>query len=542
MITSWTNEDIEAILIQLNHQNLPFGKYEFSALGQGLCLLGKGASANVYEAFQKGKTKNEYAIKVIGFGNRHVDSNSFVNSIEAQKELGIYENHVVKIFDFIELRVWIEGEHEVSRVQKIDPYETDRPEGNYLHLQFVLMEKIAPVLSGNRLGHKLSPYKLASYDEQEIIKLAYDIGTAIYSAHKKKLIHRDIKLENIFYTPRGGRYKLGDFGIARTTDDGLASTVAFTKGYGAPEVVGTLDDKYDCTADIYSFGIMLYVLLNEMRFPESNNYHPNVMQYVQGYSAPEPMNGSDDLVKIVLKMISFDPDDRYQSMEEVLNELDKLKYGERVKYQREHRNSALVLGAAFAIIGSVFWKLSFAPEMVLELSALTYLLCTVGIGISIFQIVRKKTDFLSIGIIGVGVLAANITYLMMRNRSLFVTDFYEYRWMAVLLLSLAVVLLFLHCVLGERIESLTKRYLSKNIYWIMVGLYYIFLILLSDSGNIVGESTFHLFSWIFGKDTMDWVRTWNPGLVGIFGVAFCILWVAREGILLFIEKKWEMKG
>ena len=109
--------------------------------------------------------------------------------------------------------------------------------------------------------------------------MAYDIGLALKEAHLKNIIHRDIKLENIFYSDSDHRYKLGDFGISCITDDGMASTVAFTKGYGAPEVVGTLEDKYDCTADIYSFGMTLYVLINKLRFPSSKNYHPNIEQY-----------------------------------------------------------------------------------------------------------------------------------------------------------------------------------------------------------------------------------------------------------------------
>ena len=290
MMNYWTNEDMEAILIQLNHQSLPFRKYEFSALGEGLSLLGSGASANVYEAVTKDKKKTSAAIKVIGFGSRHVDSEAFRHSVEAQRNLGLFENNVVKIHDSIELRVWIEGEHDVVKVEKTGVFDETEPEGHFLHLQFILMEKISPVFSPKKFKNKLFPDKLETYDEKEMLKLAYDIGTAINHAHKNNLIHRDIKLENIFYEPRGEHYKLGDFGIARTTDNGMASTVAFTKGYGAPEVVGTLEDKYDYTADIYSFGMMLYVLLNDIRFPGSENYHPNVCQYVQGYIPPDPMN------------------------------------------------------------------------------------------------------------------------------------------------------------------------------------------------------------------------------------------------------------
>ena len=571
MMNSWTNEDIEAILVQLNNQNLPFKKYEFSALGEGLSLLGSGASANVYEAIAKGKKKKEYAIKVIGFGSKHVDSESFRNSVEAQTNLGLFENNIVKIHDSIEIRVWIEGEHTVSKTEKIDSNEETKPEGCFLHLQFILMEKISPIFVTNRFKHKLIPHKLEIYDEKEILKLSYDIGTALERAHKMKLIHRDIKLENIFYDLKGEHYKLGDFGIARTTDDGLASTVAFTKGYGAPEVVGTLEDKYDYTADIYSFGMILYVLLNEIRFPESENYHPNVYQYVQGYIPPEPVNGSDEFVRIILKMISFDPDDRYQSMEEVLNEFEKLKYGHRVKYQREHKSTALVLGTTFVLIGFAIWKLSFAADMELDFSVWTYIFCALCVGKSVLKIMKKKTGLVSTGIFGIGMyilisagfswwklllliiiaafsdvitgvlgggaIVANITYLIMNAKSFMVGDFYEYRWMAVLLLSLGVILLFLHYLLGDRSEQIAKVYFEKNSFWITATLFYAVLFLAERSLAITNGFFLNLYEWMFGQKNIDWIMSWNPRLVGICGTFFCIIWMVRECFLVFIEKK-----
>lgn len=246
MLTAWTSEDIESILGQLNNQNLPFRKYAFTSENGRLVLLGKGSSANVYRAETRTKQKSGYAIKVIGFGDKHVQPESFCTSVEVQRELGLLQDNVVKIYDAVELRVWIEDDHTVTKVEKINPYEEEEiVPGNFLYLQFILMEELTPVFVDNGFGKPLlRPRMLASFDEKEILKLAYDIGTALSGAHAEKLIHRDVKLENIFCTADGGHYKLGDFGIARTADDGLASTVAFTKGYGAPEVVGTLEGDH----------------------------------------------------------------------------------------------------------------------------------------------------------------------------------------------------------------------------------------------------------------------------------------------------------
>ena len=572
MMNYWTNEDIEAILVQLNKQNLPFKEYAFCALGEGLSLLGSGASANVYEAVTKDKKKTEAAIKVIGFGNRHLDSLEFLSSVVAQQELGLYEDHIVRIGSSIELRVWIEGEHDVIKAEEIHSYEETEPEGNCLHLQFILMEKLSPILRTNRFKHKLIPDKLERYDEKEILKLAYEIGTAINSAHQKNLIHRDIKLENIFFDPESEHYKLGDFGIARTTDDGMASTVAFTKGYGAPEVVGTLEDKYDYTADIYSFGMMLYVLLNEIRFPESENYHPNVCQYVQGYIPPDPINGSDELVRIVQKMISFDPDDRYQSMKEVLKEFGKLQYGHRIIYQREHKSTLLVIGTAFAVMGAVVCELSFIQGIKLTVSIGEYIFWGLCFSRGVLLIYKKETGFISTLIFGVGIylliisgfswwrllfliliavnreivvgilggsaiIIANLTYLIMSTASLSVSEFPEYRWMAVLLLSLAGVLLMGYDLLGESTENIAKEHFRKNIFWVHVTVFYMTVALFGWSIVFSNSNSLNIYQRLLGTENVNWILSWNPGLVGICGAGFCIIWMIREWFLIFIEKK-----
>lgn len=122
MLAAWTNEDVESILGQLNNQNLPFRKYAFTSENGKLVLLGKGASANVYRAETRADQRSGYAIKVIGFGDKHVQSESFQTSVEAQKELAQFQNNIVKIYDHIELRVWIEDNNTVTKSQIIYPY------------------------------------------------------------------------------------------------------------------------------------------------------------------------------------------------------------------------------------------------------------------------------------------------------------------------------------------------------------------------------------------------------------------------------------
>ena len=57
--------------------------------------------------------------------------------------------------------------------------------------------------------------------EEEVLRLAKDIGSALSTAHENGIIHRDVKLENIFWDKHLQQYKLGDFGVARYVRMGM---------------------------------------------------------------------------------------------------------------------------------------------------------------------------------------------------------------------------------------------------------------------------------------------------------------------------------
>ncbi|MCH5341379.1 MAG: hypothetical protein J1E01_07920, partial [Acetatifactor sp.] len=90
----------------------------------------------------------------------------------------------------------------------------------------------------------------------------------------------------------------------------------------APEIERRLYDSYNATADIYSFGITLYLLLNDLRFPGSDGYYPKVeVQYDPEFVFPAPVHASEGMARVIRRMCSFYAEDRYQSMNEVLMEL-----------------------------------------------------------------------------------------------------------------------------------------------------------------------------------------------------------------------------
>ena len=290
---AWQREEIEHILIQLNQLSYPFKEVIFESEDKrNLNLLGKGAFAYIFAAKSK-SVKKEYAIKVIGFGSNQADSKSFREAVSSQKRLNL--KNVVRVYDFVELNIWLDDENQVFKVETAKDYI----EKDCLKLQFVLMEKLKPVLTLDENKRPILYPKTLSYfpediegmdqktvkveREKETVKLIYDISVALYWTHEEGVLHRDVKLDNIFYSEKEDCYKLGDFGIAQRTVDGMTFSKAGSPGYIAPEIKKSLDDAFDNTADIYSLGITMFVLLNRMRFPGSNNYRINEgLQYTAG--------------------------------------------------------------------------------------------------------------------------------------------------------------------------------------------------------------------------------------------------------------------
>jgi hypothetical protein len=191
-------------------------------------------------------------------------------------------------------------------------------------IQIILTEKLERIISHDKYGNtELLREELRT--QVGVEEFARQVGSALCLVHSKGYLHRDIKLENIFWDSSTGKYKLGDFGIARFVGDGDAETVVFTDGYGAPEIERRLSESYNVTADVYSFGVTLYLLLNDLKFPASDRYHVNAaMQYSKDFIFPAPDNASEDMAAIVQKMCSYRSGSRYQSVDEALDDIDAL--------------------------------------------------------------------------------------------------------------------------------------------------------------------------------------------------------------------------
>ena len=162
-------------------------------------------------------------------------------------------------------------------------------------------------------------------DEAQVRRLGADICEALIYCQKRGLIHRDIKPGNIFVDELG-RFRLGDFGVARTADKTMGGmSKQGTENYMAPEVY--LGREYGPTVDIYSLGMVLYQLMNASRLPfyplppapiEFSHRFEVLKKRMSGAQMPPPCNAGEDFAAIILKACSFESKDRYRTAADFL--------------------------------------------------------------------------------------------------------------------------------------------------------------------------------------------------------------------------------
>jgi eukaryotic-like serine/threonine-protein kinase len=160
----------------------------------------------------------------------------------------------------------------------------------------------------------------------EALGYGLQIAGALDFAHKRGLVHRDVKPQNVLLTEEG-EPKVTDFGIARSVDvHGMTQTgtVLGTSDYIAPEQAR--GEKVDQKTDIYSLGIVLYELLTGEVPYSGDNFVAVAMQHVN-HPVPSLLDRRPDvplrLDLAVQRAMAKDPDDRFESMEELIGELER---------------------------------------------------------------------------------------------------------------------------------------------------------------------------------------------------------------------------
>ncbi|CAG9474809.1 unnamed protein product [Plasmodium vivax] len=146
--------------------------------------------------------------------------------------------------------------------------------------------------------------------ERKIKRWLLQIITAIKFMHDRKLIHRDLKCNNIFLDD-DERAKVGDFGLAKIFENTeQTTTVCGTIGYMAPEICRNA--AYSFPADIWSLGVILYELMS-LRHPfksEHSNMLSTAQKICEEEPEPLPTSYSNDLIHLCQWMLKKNSEER----------------------------------------------------------------------------------------------------------------------------------------------------------------------------------------------------------------------------------------
>jgi tetratricopeptide (TPR) repeat protein/TolB-like protein len=196
-------------------------------------------------------------------------------------------------------------------------HEIDEVEGKC----FISMEYI----EGNSLKELIHKRTLAV---DEILGIALKIAEGLKAAHKKEIVHRDVKSDNVMVTDEGG-VKIMDFGLAKLKGVTKLTKTGSTLGtlqYMSPEQAQ--GQEVDQRSDIFSFGVVLYEMITG-QLPFKGEHEAAVIYSIVN-ETPEPLarykaNVPEGLQRIVDKTLEKDRNIRYQSAAEVIADLKGLQ-------------------------------------------------------------------------------------------------------------------------------------------------------------------------------------------------------------------------
>jgi eukaryotic-like serine/threonine-protein kinase len=259
-------------------------------------LLGSGGMAEVYLAHDE-VLGRDVALKLLK--DQYAGKEEFLERFkrEARSAASLSHPHIVPVFD------WGESE-----------------DGTY----YMTMEYL---LSGTLKDHIL---QRGTLPPQTVVEVALQIAAALRAAHKRGIIHRDIKPRNILITD-SGHIKVTDFGIARAAEATTVSDLGDILGsvkYMSPEQAA--GERVGAASDLYSLGVVLYEMLTG-RVPFEVETPADVAVEHSGGPPPHPREVnpevSDGMDALVMRLLAADPNDRYGSAAQLIKDLRRVRDG-----------------------------------------------------------------------------------------------------------------------------------------------------------------------------------------------------------------------
>ncbi len=261
------------------------GQYEISQ------MLGEGGMSQVFRATDQTLAR-EVALKIL---HQKLSKDSSLTAMferEAKLTASIHHPNVVKVYTV--------GRHQ-----------------GYFYIAMELVDALS-------LEHHIA--SRGALPEEEVLNIAHDVTSGLQAAHHENLIHRDIKPGNMLVTS-DGTTKLVDFGLAMQqggVDE--SEDIWATPFYVPPEKLEGEEDTFK--GDIYSLGATLFHALAGHPPFAANTSSLDELKLIKAAAISlkdSSENVSKDTVKLVEKMMAYDPGDRFASYDEMLSAIEDVQ-------------------------------------------------------------------------------------------------------------------------------------------------------------------------------------------------------------------------
>ena len=252
-----------------------------------VCLMGRGGMAAVYKAYEP-ELDRHVALKVLPTAFLH--DREFAKRFEREAKViaKLEHPHIVPIHRF--------------------GIDSDIP---WMSMRLLRIETLADLLEKGRVG------------SHRMIAVLSQVAEALDYAHRRGVVHRDVKPGNILFDAEECAY-VGDFGIARIAEASIVltqtGTITGTPQYMSPEQA--LGKRVDHRTDVYALGVIAYEMVTG-RIPfAADNVMALLMQHArEPVPVPAPSEASASVVDAILRCLEKDPARRWSSASAFVNAL-----------------------------------------------------------------------------------------------------------------------------------------------------------------------------------------------------------------------------